>query len=131
MQSVRRRDTAPELRLRRILYGRGLRYRVDVAPLVVQGARADIVFTRARVAVFVDGCFWHGCTQHRPLPRTNSDYWRRKIARNQQRDAETDSLLRDNGWIVIRVWEHDDPQEGAERVVAAVSSARASKSQDI
>lgn len=122
MQGNRGRDTAPELRLRSLLHRRGLRYRLDVAPLGGR-RRADIVFTRARVAVFVDGCFWHGCPEHFKLPRTNRDWWREKIGRNLRRDADTTQQLREAGWCVVRAWEHEDPAEVANRVANAISSS--------
>lgn len=124
MQAVRRRDTEPERALRSELFRRGLRYRVDVRPLPELRRRADIVFTRAKVAVFVDGCFWHGCTQHRPLPRANADYWKTKIERNRARDADTDSALSKHGWIVLRCWEHQDAAEVANEVEDAVARRR-------
>src|SRR5262245_43057823 len=94
----RTRDTAPELALRRELYGRGRRYRVDVAPAGTGRRRADLVFTRARVAVFVDGCFWHQCPIHSLAPKANAAWWREKLARNVQRDREVDSTLASAGW---------------------------------
>jgi DNA mismatch endonuclease, patch repair protein len=121
MKAVRRRDTAPEREVRRELHRRGLRYRVDIAPVPEIRRRADIVFPRAKLAIFVDGCFWHGCARHRPLPRTNAEYWRMKIERNQARDIETDAALRKRGWRVLRVWEHDDPREVAEMVVGTLN----------
>ena len=111
MKAQRVRDTAPELRLRREIHRRGLRYRVD--QLVLPRRRADIVFGRARVAVFVDGCFWHGCPDHASWPKTNAEWWRAKIERNRERDAETTALLTDRGWTVVRTWEHEDPLEVA------------------
>lgn len=125
MQRQPRRDTAPELALRRILHARGLRYFVDRA--VVPGdrrRRVDVVFPRARVAVFVDGCFWHGCRAHgRPLPAANASYWSEKIARNAARDRETTDLLEAAGWVVVRVWEHEDPAAAADRVKVALDLA--------
>lgn len=104
-----RRDTLPELAIRRLLHRRGFRYRVDVRPDPTTRRRADIVFSRARVAVFLDGCYWHGCPVHcRPSGR-NLDWWRDKIEGNRRRDAETDFILRAAGWTVVRVWAHDDP----------------------
>ena len=120
MRGNRRRDTSPELAVRRILHARGLRYRVDYAPLpTMSRRRADIVFTRARLAVFVDGCFWHGCPEHATLPVRNADYWLPKLARNRERDAETDAALAAAGWRVVRVWEHEDPTAAASRIEAA------------
>src|SRR5438309_7395046 len=105
MQRQRTRDTAPEIALRSELHRRGLRYRVDCAPLPGLRRRADVVFRSARVAVYVDGCFWHACDAHGTLPRSNAFYWEAKLARNVERDRETDSRLTEAGWVVIRVWE--------------------------
>ena len=107
MRANRRRDTGPELALRRGLHARGLRYRVDVPLPFDRRRRADIVFPRLRVAVYVDGCFWHGCPDHGPTPRSNTDFWLAKIARNRARDADTDVRLEAEGWTVLRYWEHD------------------------
>ena len=106
MQANRSRDTSPELLVRSAVHARGLRYRVAVRP--VRGVRrsADLVFTRVRVAVFLDGCFWHGCPEHYRVPATNPDYWGPKIAANAARDVETDQLLAAEGWTVLRFWEH-------------------------
>jgi DNA mismatch endonuclease, patch repair protein len=112
MRSNRRRDTTPELEVRRILFARGLRYRVDFAPGINKRRRADVVFTTFRVAVFIDGCFWHGCRLHATVPRTNVDYWIPKLARNVARDMDTTAQLVDQGWSVLRYWEH----EGAEAI---------------
>lgn len=121
MSSQPRRDTRPELALRRILHRAGLRYRVDAA--VVPGLRrkADIVFRRARVAVFVHGCFWHGCPEHATWPKANARWWRAKIERNRERDRETECALGAAGWTVVRVWEHEDAGEAAARVSEAVA----------
>ena len=121
MLANRGRDTTPEIRLRSRLHARGLRYRVHVRPLPDQRRTADVVFKRVRVAVFVQGCFWHGCPQHFQLPKTNADFWRAKIGGNVARDAETDEVLRDAGWISIRIWEHDDLDTATNRVVDVVS----------
>ncbi len=121
MSKQRRRDTAPELAVRRALHGMGLRYRVHRAPLPSLRRTADIVFGPARVAVFVDGCFWHGCPAHgRRHHDINGWYWPEKIERNQRRDAETDRHLRDSGWVPVRVWEHEDPAEAAARIARTV-----------
>lgn len=124
MAANKRRDTRPELALRSLLHARGLRYRVDYAPLKAAARnRADVVFTRAKVAVFVDGCFWHGCPEHCRPARTNPDFWAAKIAANQARDERVDELLRKAGWTVIRVWEHEDAGQAADRIQDAVRSA--------
>lgn len=103
-----RRDTAPELALRRELHARGRRFFVDRRISGRTRARADLVFPRARVAVFVDGCFWHWCEEHAHLPKANAELWRAKLLANRQRDASHDAVLRSEGWAVIRVWEHED-----------------------
>lgn len=125
MQRQQTRDTQPELAVRRLLHAAGLRYRVDVAPTRALRRRADIVFGPARVAVFIDGCFWHGCPQHGSREtRANTTYWSDKIARNQARDASTDELLTRDGWLVIRVWEHEDPHEATDRIARIVQHRR-------
>jgi DNA mismatch endonuclease (patch repair protein) len=114
------RDTLPELALRSALHRRGLRYRVDRPPLPGMRRRADLVFASARVAVFVDGCFWHGCEVHKPLPKTNAEWWAKKLSDTRIRDLDTDRRLRDAGWLSIRVWEHDGIDDAAERVECVV-----------
>lgn len=86
--------------------------------------RADIVFGPSRVAVFVDGCFWHGCPEHGSWPRSNAEWWREKIQANKRRDSDTDRLLEDAGWYVIRIWEHEDPTQAADRVERVVRTRR-------
>lgn len=125
MQAQRTRDTAPEMAVRRILHADGLRYRVDRAPLPDLRRRADLVFGPSRVAVYVDGCFWHGCPEHGTRPIANAAWWRDKIARNRARDADTDLRLEEAGWLVVRAWEHEDPRAVAERVMGLVRSRRA------
>ena len=124
MQANRSRDTKPELRLRSILHRRGMRFRVAHMPLSGVRWTADVVFTRAKVAVFVDGCFWHGCPEHFKLPTRNENYWAPKVNRTRERDAEFDRLLRDAGWVVIRVWEHEPVDVVADLVDATVSNRR-------
>lgn len=125
MQAQRTRDTAPELDVRRILHARGLRYRVDRAPpLPALRRRADLVFGPSRVAVYVDGCFWHGCPEHGTRPSANAEWWRDKIARNRARDADTDLRLAEAGWLVVRAWEHEDAGAVAERVMLLVRARR-------
>ena len=123
MQAIGRKDTAPEIALRRELHRRGLRYRVEVKLPEVPRRRMDIVFTRARLVVLVDGCFWHGCPQHATTTKANTDYWTDKIAANQARDADTNARLHDAGWTVLRVWEHEDPSGVVDVVEAAVRPA--------
>lgn len=114
------RDTAPELALRRNLHARGLRYRLGLRPVPGLRRTPDITFTRQRVAVFVDGCFWHRCPVHGTMPRSNAEWWAAKLRRNVERDADTDRRLMEAGWTVLRVWEHEDPAEAASRVEAVV-----------
>lgn len=125
MRLQRSRDTRPELAIRRHLHRIGLRYRVHTAPLAGLRRRADIVFGPARVAVFVDGCFWHGCPAHgNHRVAANTWYWPDKIAGNRDRDADTDRRLREAGWEVVRVWEHDDPQAITQQILELVTSRR-------
>jgi DNA mismatch endonuclease (patch repair protein) len=125
MQANKGRDTKPELALRRAVHGLGLRYRVSVRPLSAVRRTADLVFTRAKVAVFLDGCFWHGCPEHHTKSATNAAYWAEKVRRNRLRDAETDRLLAEAGWRVVRIWEHEDPIEAGQRVAETVQERRA------
>jgi len=130
MRNQRRRDTKPEVTLRSELWRRGLRYRVDVG---VTGRRrkVDIAFTRAKVAVFVDGCFWHHCPEHGTLPKANRAWWTEKLESNKSRDRDTDAKLDAAGWLVIRVWEHEEPATAADRVEAAVLAHRSGSRQCI
>jgi DNA mismatch endonuclease (patch repair protein) len=121
MRGNRSRDTAPELVVRRLVHAMGLRYRVHTRPLPGLRRTADLVFTRQRVAVFIDGCFWHGCPEHHRQPGANAAYWSEKVARNRERDADTDAALKAAGWTVVRCWEHADPAEAAEAIQAAVA----------
>lgn len=120
MRAQRRRDTAPELALRRELHRRGVRYYVDRAPMKGVRRRADLVFPRRKVAVYVDGCFWHSCPQHATFPKNNAQWWAEKLAGNVTRDRNTDSTLTDAGWTVVRIWEHENPVVAADRVQAAL-----------
>ncbi|HEX3360362.1 MAG TPA: very short patch repair endonuclease [Solirubrobacterales bacterium] len=120
MSRVRRRDTAPELELRSELHRRGLRYRIDRRPLKGVPSRADLVFGPAKVAVYVDGCFWHSCPDHGTMPRSNEAFWLDKLARNQERDAAVNGVLAAAGWTVVRIWEHEEIDAAADRVEAAV-----------
>lgn len=123
MSQQRRVDTEIELRLRRVLHRAGLRYRVHARPLPGVRRTADIVFPSARVAVFVDGCFWHGCPDHGTTPKSNTEFWREKIRRNVERDRDTRLQLEAAGWIGLQVWEHDDP-EGAASIIASLVARR-------
>ena len=129
MQGNRSRDTSPEMAVRRELHRRGYRYRV-AARVVPENKRntVDIVFPRERLAVFVDGCFWHGCAEHYRQPGSNTEYWSTKIERNQQRDAEVSERLSADGWKVARFWEHEPALAVADRVEQLVLAARVAKS---
>lgn len=128
MRANRGRDTKPELALRSAVHRLGLRYRVDVAPLDGLRRRADLVFPRVRVAVFSDGCYWHGCPDHYRPAQRNSDFWSAKITKNRERDRDTDTALSSAGWLVIRVWEHEDPAEAANRIAKIISERKTSES---
>lgn len=123
MQGNLSRDTRPELALRRCAHAAGLRYRVGIRPIPAVRRTADLVFPRRKVAVFMDGCFWHRCEAHFKLPRTNRDYWSNKIERNAVRDRDTDDLLVAAGWTVIRIWEHERPEGAVARIQRAVSDS--------
>ncbi|QDY11995.1 very short patch repair endonuclease [Micromonospora sp. HM134] len=130
MRANKARDTGPERRLRSLLHKAGLRYRVNVRPLPALRRTADVVFPKARIAVFVDGCYWHGCPDHYRPARVNNQFWLEKIDRNRARDRETDQQLADAGWTVIRVWEHEDPIEAAKGITEAVRSVFTQQSVD-
>lgn len=123
MQGTARRDTACELALRSAVHRLGLRYRVDW-PLPGTKRRADLAFITARLAVFVDGCFWHGCPRHATYPKANAAWWREKLARNIARDRDTDASLRRDGWRVLRFWEHEEMDQAALRVALTVRRRR-------
>ncbi len=116
MLATRRRDTSGEVALRRLLHGCGLRFRVDRQILPGSRRRADIVFVSAKVAVYLDGCFWHSCPVHRTKPKANAGWWAAKLAENRRRDADTNRQLREAGWLVERVWEHEAPEAAAARI---------------
>lgn len=124
MENQRRRDTAPEMALRRAVWRLGLRYRVDIAPIRGSRRRADLVFRSARVAVFVHGCFWHGCRYHGSLPKANRAWWRAKLEANRRRDSATKQALRKEGWAVVVIWEHEDPDVAALRITRLVRERR-------
>lgn len=117
----RRTDTKPERTLRSSLHRLGLRFRKDHRVATGLGTvRVDICFTRAKVAVFVDGCFWHGCPVHSRPPKSNQTYWGPKLAANAARDRRNDQWLSSTGWSVIRVWEHEDVRDAVDRVALVV-----------
>lgn len=126
MQANRRRDSKPELALRSSLHAAGYRYRCDFRlTFGTESVRPDIVFTKRRIAVFVDGCFWHSCPLHGASPRTNTDYWGPKLARNRERDLRNVRVLEDAGWTVVRVWEHEAIQVAHDRVSNAIAARAA------
>jgi DNA mismatch endonuclease (patch repair protein) len=126
MRANRRRDTRPEVALRSHLHRLGMRFRKDhPLRLVDRVVRPDVVFTRARLAVFVDGCFWHRCPEHGNVPRANGDYWGPKLARNVARDRAVDQALAAAGWHVMRAWEHEDAAAVAHAVAAELRSLAA------
>jgi len=124
MVGNRKRDTRPERALRSALHRRGLRYRLHTRPAEAR-CQVDIVFPTARVAVFIDGCFWHRCPEHGVRPRTNSEYWDAKIARNVARDRRNNAELEAAGWTVMRVWEHESPEEAADLISQLVRQRQA------
>lgn len=119
MQTTLQRDTPCELAIRSAVHRLGLRFRVDWQ-LPGTRRRADMVFSRARLAVFVDGCFWHGCPTHGTWPKANAAWWRAKIEANRRRDAATNRLLRKAGWVVERIWEHEAPEAATARIERVV-----------
>ncbi|MFJ3954644.1 very short patch repair endonuclease [Streptomyces libani] len=125
MQAIRSRDTEPERLIRRLVHAQGLRYRVAAKPLPGLRRTADMVFRPAKVAVFIDGCYWHGCPEHYVPPKTNPGYWSDKVAGNIARDRDTDRRLREAGWTVLRFWEHESPDACALQIAAMVSKLRA------
>lgn len=125
MARVRQKGTAPEVALRQELYRSGLRYRVNFEALKKPRRVADLAFPGLRIAVFVDGCFWHGCPQHATWPKQNTEFWKQKIEANRHRDADTNVRLRDGGWTVLRIWEHEPPIEASKAVAQLVTAARA------
>ena len=124
MQGNRSSDTRPEVALRSALHRRGLRFRKHHAPVSGVRARADVVFVAARVAVFVDGCFWHRCPLHGTRPRVNAAWWQAKLDRNVERDRRVERALADAGWAVVRVWEHEDPAGAADRIAELLADLR-------
>jgi len=122
MSRIRSKDTKPELLLRRALWAGGHRYRTNYKLT----GRPDLVFVRSKLAVFVDGCFWHGCPEHYQAPKTSADFWRDKIRKNILRDVEVTEQLQSEGWRVLRFWEHEtrtDTEECVARVCECVNRA--------
>lgn len=127
MRANKRRDTAPELQLRRVLHAAGLRFRVDYPLPFDRRRRADIVFTRVGLYVFLDGCFWHGCPDHFIQPRTRHEFWASKISGNRDRDRDTTARLQRLGLTVLRIWEHEDLNMAAATIIEAYRSMAESK----
>ncbi|MGW2637326.1 very short patch repair endonuclease [Streptomyces sp. NPDC001348] len=118
------RDTAPEIAVRRLLHASGLRYRVNVPVPGMPRRTIDIVFGKAKIAIFLDGCFWHGCPKHATQPRANAQWWRTKLDKNMARDLETTEHLTAAGWTVLRFWEHEPAADVAHRISALLASTR-------
>lgn len=121
MELQKRRDTKPEVVLRRILHAKGFRFRVAYPIPGIPRRTVDIAFPGRRIAVFVDGCFWHACPEHGVAPKNNADWWAAKLESNRLRDQETTHLLTDLGWTVLRVWEHEVPNPAVIRVLSCLS----------
>ncbi|WP_432109672.1 very short patch repair endonuclease [Streptomyces sp. AA1529] len=124
MQAIRSRDTTPERKIRQLVHAQGARYRVSARPLPGLRRTADMVFRPVKVAVFIDGCYWHGCAEHYVPPKTNSGYWSDKVARNIARDRDTDHKLKEAGWLVLRFWEHEESGDCADKILAEVRERR-------
>ncbi|MFC8200618.1 very short patch repair endonuclease [Streptomyces sp. NPDC057298] len=118
------RDTAPEVAVRRLLHAAGMRYRVNVPVPGIPRRTIDVVFPRAKIAIFMDGCFWHGCPVHATRPKANAEWWRAKLDKNMARDLETTEHLAAGGWTVLRFWEHESAEDVVRRIAAAVESRR-------
>lgn len=118
------RDNPHEVELRRLLHARGLRFRVHYPVPELPRRTIDVAFPAARVAVFLDGCFWHGCPEHRSWPKANEQWWRTKLERNRTRDAETTGHLEAHGWRVLRFWEHESVEMVATAVADELRQAR-------
>ena len=125
MKANRRTDTKPERALRTALHALGYRYRKDFRlDLPLRRVRPDVAFTRRKVAVFIDGCFWHACPEHASQPKSNEWYWSPKLAKNVERDRAADEALAQAGWTVVRLWEHVSVEDAVAAVIAAVGSPR-------
>lgn len=124
MSRQRSSDTQPELLIRRILHSRGIRYRVNTVPECGLRCKPDIAWRGLRLAVFIDGCFWHSCPQHATRPKANEEWWAQKLDGNVQRDRRTDAELADRGWTVLRFWEHEEPGAVADAICVALAQLR-------
>lgn len=119
MKATRQRGTSCEMELRRELFRRGLRYRVNLRR---SGTMIDIAFTRLKLAIFCDGCFWHRCPSHRTIPKRNTAWWKAKLQENSERDGRLRGALRSEGWTVLRVWEHEPPHHAAARIIRRIAA---------
>ncbi|MHA7285113.1 very short patch repair endonuclease [Arthrobacter sp. MDT3-44] len=124
MQGNRSRDTKPELAVRRLVHAQGMRYRVNYRPIPDLRRTADVVFSRLKIAVFIDGCFWHGCPEHHTAPKANAAYWSAKVEANRSRDMDTTARLTAAGWSVLRFWSHEDPSYAVKEIQQAVQRAK-------
>ena len=129
MQAAKTKNTAPEIALRSLIYHQGFHYRIDARPLKEFNRRADIVFRSAKVAIFVDGCFWHGCPIHATQAKSNAEFWSFKIKQNRERDVDTTKHLEKAGWKVIRVWEHENPVKASEKICGIIKKRQIVKKQ--
>ena len=129
MRGNRGRDTRPEVAMRSALHAAGLRFRKNYRPLPGSRAVVDVAFTRWKVAVQLDGCFWHGCPEHGSRPATNTDYWDEKLRGNAERDRRLERVLADHGWSVLRFWEHESTGTITSKVSSALELARATRSE--
>ena len=127
MQAAKPRDTTPEVAIRSAIYQKGLRFRVDAKPLRELNRRADILFRSVKVAIFIDGCFWHGCPLHGTQAKANAEFWRVKIKQNRERDVDTTQRLKKAGWKVIRIWEHEDSNKASERIYNIIRKRQKTK----
>ncbi|WP_131733480.1 very short patch repair endonuclease [Gordonia paraffinivorans] len=125
MSRQKSKNTAPEIAVRRCLHERGFRYRIDVKLEPDLRTRADLAWKGLKLAVFIDGCFWHGCPQHATRPAANREWWAKKLDTNIARDRRTDDALRSRGWVVRRFWEHQTPEEIADKIVETIDELRA------
>ncbi|MCX4698660.1 very short patch repair endonuclease [Streptomyces sp. NBC_01373] len=118
------RDTAAAMVVRQLLHAAGLRYRVNVPVPGMPRRTIDIAFAKAKIAIMLDGCFWHGCPDHATQPKANVEWWQAKLAKNMAKDAETTGHLTTEGWTVLRFWEHESPEHMAKRITASVAERR-------
>lgn len=124
MAATPQANTTAEMSIRRCLHAMGFRYRVDKVVLRSPRRKSDICFANLKIAIFIDGCFWHGCPRHGTMPKRNRKFWRKKINTNRARDRDTTKRLRNCGWSVIRIWEHEDPSAAAERIAQVINQKR-------